>query len=234
MFSENLLIGISAALASWFLYRSIKSNRLEKPLIIFLSILFIYQFKTTNLRPLTHLNEQEKITQLRRLREYPPLKISFGTKTVWIPLAHWLEERPEMLVIYRIQKNLGEVVNPNLYFFANHPNERVGIKEHEKFPYILLPFFVVGFLGLNFRKNITALSSSLFAPILLVGLIGSQIDTEPISLFPFITVSCARGIEYAKKKVTRLKSKNIKKIIIILFIAVYFLILLQTALYDRF
>lgn len=234
MFSENLLIGISAILASWFLYRSIKEERLKKLLIVFLLVLLGFQINYTKVRPLTYLNKQEQIIQLRRLNEYPPVKFTLAGKTIWVPLAHWLEERPETLTLYRIQENLSGVLNPNLYFFANHPNERVGIDEHESFPYILLPFFVVGLFGLSFRKNLAALTVSLFAPIVTVGLVGSEFAIEPISLFPFISLCGALGIEYAGEKVGKLKSDSLRRVLIILFIGLYLLILLQTFLYDRY
>src|SRR3989304_8146081 len=153
MFSESILVGVSAMASSLLLYRTIKFGKLEKLLVLFLLILFVQQIKVTDIRPLTYLSEQERIVQLRRLNEYPPIKVPFCTKNVFIPLSHWLEERPEILSLYRIQNNLSEALSPNLYFFSNHPNERVGIKENEKFPYVLLPFFVIGLLTLNFRKN---------------------------------------------------------------------------------
>lgn len=234
IFSESPLIGISAVLASWFLYRSIKKENFEKLLIVFLLVLFGFQIKNTEIRALTYLNEQEKVIQLKRLNEYPPVKLTLAGKTIWVPLAHWLEERPETLALYRIQNNLGEIINPNLYFFANHPNERVGIDEHESFPYILLPFFVIGLFGLNFRKNLAALVVSLFTPITIVALIGSELSLEPISLFPFIALCGTLGIEYVGEKVGKLKSDRLKRIIIILFVATYLLIFLQAYFYDSY
>jgi len=233
MFKDNPFIGISAFLASWLLYRSLKEEKMEKLLVVFVLILIVFQIKNTQIRSLTFLNEAEGVVQLQRLNEYPPVKVTVGAKTVWVPLAHWLEGRPETLALYRIQNNLAEVVNPNLYFFANHPNERVGIKEHESFPYILLPFFAVGLLGLNFRKNLAAFFVSLLAPITLVALVGSQIAAEPISLFPFVSISSVYGLEYIGERVEKLKSNKLKRIVIISFIFLYLLILLQTYLYDR-
>jgi len=183
---------------------------------------------------LSYLNEQEGVIKLQRLNEYPPVKITLISKTIWVPIAHWLEERPETLAMYRIQSNLGEIVNPNLYFFANHPNERVGIDEHEGFPYLLLPLFVIGLFSFNFRKNFTAISASLFAPIFLTAGAGLQIGVEPISLFPFISLCSVLGIENVWEKVAKLKSQNLKILIIFLFISLYLLTFLQVYLYDRY
>lgn len=234
MFSENLLIGISAVLASWSLYLSIKEDKLEKLLIVFLLILFGFQIKNTNIRSLSYLNKQEQVIQLQRLNEYSPVKFTLAGKTIWVPLAHWLEERPETLALYRIQENLSGVLNPNLYFFANHPNERVGIKEHEKFPYILLPFFVLGLLCVDIRKNRTILSFFIFTPILLVAFAGNYFDVEPISFFPFIAVLSALGIEYAWGKVSRLIPTKLKGATIGTSLLFYALVFIQSWLFDKF
>jgi hypothetical protein len=197
-------------------------------------LLLIYQYSTTNVKPLTYLTEQERVVQLRRLNEYPPVKLTLLGKTIWIPLAHWLEQRPETLALYRIQSNLKEVLSPNLYFFANHPNERVGVKEHEKFPYILLPFFVLGVLLLDFKKNKTILSFFIFAPILLVALAGTYFDVEPISIFPFIAASSALGIEYAWAKVSKLIPTKLRGGTTGVTLILYALVLIQIWLFDKF
>jgi len=233
VFKDNLLIGLFLVFSSFILYRSIKTGEFKKVLIIFMLILFAFQINKTDVRSLTYLNEQEKILQQQRLNEHPPVNITLGGRTIWIPLAHWMEQRPEVLVLYRIQENLGQVLSPNLYFFANHPNERVGIKEHEKFPYILLPFFVIGLLSLKIGKNISSLAVFLFAPIFLMGLFGTQIDVEPMSLFPFVAVSSVFGIEYVWGKVSKLKFLSIKTLTSGAFLILYILIFLQSYLFDK-
>ena len=230
--TTNILIGLAVVFSSYLLYKSVRSQKLEKFLLFFFLILLIFQYTKTRVSPLTYLNEQEKVLQLQRLNEHPPVKLRLGPKTFWIPLAHWLEERPEVISLYRIQNNLTDVLSPNLYFFANHPNERVGIKEDEKFPYILLPFFVIGLLGLNWRKNLTALALSVFAPILLYALIGTQIAQEPILMFPFLTLALINGLESALAWISKLKSPNLIKATIGIFIVIYVISLAQTAYYN--
>jgi len=233
IFEDNLLVAVCVVLSSLILYKSIKAGEFKKVLILLVFILFVFQLNKTELRSLTYLTQQQKVFQLQRLNEHPPVSIALGGKTIWIPLANWMEKRPEALILYRIQENLSGVFSPNLYFFANHPNERVGIKEHEKFPYILLPFFIIGFLNLNFRKNLHSLASFLFAPILLMGLIGTQIDVEPITLFPLIVVCSVFGIEYVWGIVSKLKFWSIKIITAGTFLFFYILIFLQSFLFDR-
>lgn len=231
IFSTNILIGLTTVFSSLFLYQSVRSNKSKKLLVFFFLILLFFQYKNTRILPLTYLNEQEKVLQLRRLNEHPPVKLSLGSKSIWIPTAYWLEKRAEILIFYRMQKNLKEVLSPNLYFFANHPNERVGIKEYEKFPYILLPFFVVGLLGLNFRRNIT-FGILLFATIFLLAIIGSDGGAEPISIFPFIAIASVRGLEYVWGRISKLKSQNLRITTVSIFILIYLLIIVQTAYYN--
>lgn len=52
-------------------------------------------------------------------------------------------------IIKKFEVNFFETVDLNNYFFANHPLERVGVKETEKFYSWLLPFFIIGCICLN-------------------------------------------------------------------------------------
>src|SRR3972149_10784735 len=212
IFEDNLLVAVCVVLSSLILYKSIKAGEFKKVLILLVFILFVFQLNKTELRSLTYLTQQQKVFQLQRLNEHPPVSIALGGKTIWIPLANWMEKRPEALILYRVQENLSGVFSPNLYFFANHPNERVGIKEHEKFPYILLPFFVIGLLGINFRKNARLVVVNLLAPISLIAFVGTYVDVEPITLFPFMAVCSVLGLEYVWEKVSKLKFRRIEKL----------------------
>ena len=68
-------------------------------------------------------------------------------------------------IIKNLEVNFFESFDFNYYFFANHPLERVGVKETEKFYSWLLPFFILGFICLNlltYRPIILWVSSVLF------------------------------------------------------------------------
>ncbi len=229
IFQFNLFIAIVCLLSSWFLYRSITDKKINKILLVFLLILVFFQIKTTNVSPLTELTQQEKLLQIQRMKEYPPVHFKILNKDIWIPAAHWLEERGETLSLYRIEKNLTDAVSLNLYFFANHPNERVGVKEFEKFPYILLPFFAIGFLGLDYKKNFWLVFSSLVLPLIVIAFIGQNNPTGPFSLFPFIATASFLGIKYAYERLKKYKYLSTG-----LFLFMYTLVLLQTILYERF
>ena len=48
------------------------------------------------------------------------------------------------LPLYKLQRNFFANLDPNLYFFASHPRERMGVEEFAKFLPIFLPFFLIG------------------------------------------------------------------------------------------
>lgn len=53
-----------------------------------------------------------------------------------------------LLAVDKITNRVLETVDLNIIFFAGHPNERVGIVEHERISWLLFPFFVWGVLTL--------------------------------------------------------------------------------------
>lgn len=57
------------------------------------------------------------------------------------------------VTLKNMEINFFESADLNNYFFANHPLERVGVKETEKFYSGLLPLFVVGLLYANFLAD---------------------------------------------------------------------------------
>lgn len=62
---------------------------------------------------------------------------------------------------YRYRQGLFlEYLDFGYYFFAGHPRERVGIKETEKLPVILLPLLILGFIKIssNLKWLVTGLT----------------------------------------------------------------------------
>jgi len=224
IFSISIPIALVVGGATVLLWLSIATT--EKKFFfaaigIFVVLLFL-NYKTSSKNSLTFLNSSEKFHLLERLRAYPPTKISLGSKVLYIPMANWMEQRKETLVFYKLEGNLSEIIDPNLYFFANHPRERVGAKEFEKFPYIMLPLFVIGLLSIN-RKNakVFLLASS---PFLLYAVIGNSNPMGPLALFPLITVSITLGLALV------IPNKKVFIPGIILFI----LTIIQTISYEKF
>ena len=232
IFNFNLLIALIVIVSSWFLLQSVGTRKVSKVLLLLFLILLIFQFRTTKIYSLSYLTEQEKLFQIQRLKEYPLVYIQIFNKHLWIPAANWFEEKPWVLSLYKIRKNLTDVVSPNLYFFSNHPNERVEIKDFEKFPYILLPFFVVGFLNFDYRRNLKLFLLSFIIPLLVIALIGQLNPIGPFILFPFVSVVSFCGLKYAYDWF-RISEYKRSKILIGLFVLAYFAVFIQTIFYAR-
>lgn len=232
IFSFNFFIALIVIISSYLLLISFRDGKIKPLLAIFFIILIVFQFLKTERTGLLDLSQREKLFQIQRMKEYPPVNFKLGNRIVWIPMAHWLEERKETLFFYRIQKNVADILSPNLYFFSNHPNERVEFKEFEKFPYLLVPFFFLGIIALNYRKNIKSIFFVLIIPVILFSLIGQKNPLGPILMFPFISVASYLGLiksyDYLKKvKIIPLK------LFVISFWIIYCLVLFQTFLYGR-
>jgi len=185
MFAGSFLIGLLVLLATISLLKNSKYF-----LLFFLPILLL-QITTTNKPSLTAIANDDRRVIDMRLRAYP---------YKFLRLGYWLEERKESIIFNRITTNLFENLDPNLYFFANHPRQRVGIREFEKFPYILLPFFVWGVIKLISKRNKSFWLTSFLIPVAILSVIGSKNSLGPFSLFPFFVVSINEGLKVLQKK----------------------------------
>jgi len=193
VFSFNFLTGITLVFVTILLYRLTRKytkNTFTSFTILFLLLLF-FQFKTTGISSLTLLSNDDIRVRDMRLREYPPLKI---------PVGWWFEGRKESIAFFRILKNFSEVIDPNLYFFANHPRERVGFIEFEKFHFVFIPFFLLGIFKLIDQNKILYTFLSFILSVLLILTIGNYNPIGPFSLFPAISVTTIYGAEYVYKK----------------------------------
>lgn len=186
IFKYNAFIGLVVVFGTIVIYLSIW-NDLRKYLIlsaISIFILMIFQYQTGPIKSLLNLSENERIEQLQRMKGYPKSLYRF---------ANWLEQRKEIVIFYGIGKNFSEVIDPNFYFLANHPRERIGVTEYEKIPYILLPFFIIGILSIK-RSGLNILFLSV-SPVILLSMIGNGSPIGPFSLFPFFMAYIAKGLE---------------------------------------
>lgn len=201
----NFLLGVLVLLATILL---IKNNKFF--LLLFVPILF-FQIQTTNRPSLTDISNDDRRVIDMRLKSYPPK---------FLRLGYWLEERKESIIFNRVTTNLFENIDPNLYFFANSPRQRVGIKEFEKFPYVLLPFFFLGIYSFLSKKDKLFWLLSFFIPLAILSIIGNKNNLGPFSLFPFFVVSINEGLK-------KIQSKYIK-----VFIVVLVLVLIQIISYE--
>ena len=240
VFSFNFWIGILVVVCTFLLYRfcastseessSLRSWPPSEVLFIFVFLLLLFfQYKTTNVRSLTILSNDDIRVRDMRLKEYPPVKVTLLGKTIWIPAAHWFEGRKESIAFFRILDNFSQTVDPNLYFFGNHPRERAGVSEFEKFPFVFFPAFIYGlFVMAKEKKKMCWLS--LLLSLFLISIISNKNPIGPFSLFPVISVAIAFGIERLLKKVPK---KHFKKVVIV-GIVLTVLVLVQMRSYSSF
>lgn len=202
LFSLSVSAGIIAILLSIFLWLNLQSSSKKYFYlsVAFTIILALFQYSTSEIKSLSYLDEGGLLKQQERMKGYPPVFINIGDKKLWIPAANWLENRPEIIALYNFQDNLGNVVDPNLYFFANHPRERFAIVEFEKFPYIFMPVFLLGMLMV--KKSQLKVFLLALIPLVMLTLIGDRNPAGPYSLFPFFAVTIALGNQFiiSKKK----------------------------------
>jgi hypothetical protein len=214
MVTYSVPLTLVVVLSTLFLYLFLKNKlRLSFVLIPFL-VLLLWTILFTEKSSLSLQSESQRIRTIERVKGYPPIYI--------LPIAHWLEERPETLAFYNLQENFFEILDPGLYFFSNHPRQRVGFKEFEKFSYALLPLFILGLFRLwELQKNRTAFLF-LILPIILMTVLGINTPLGPLLLFPFVFCMTLLGLEGIKKR----------RILFGVFLCIYFLTFIQILSYE--
>jgi hypothetical protein len=96
--------------------------------------------------------------------------------------------------VKNMEINVFETLNLNSYFFANHPLERVGVKETEKLYSGLLPLFIMGIISINSAYYLPTFLW-LMASILVSSLINNRNYESPILLFVPIMLFTGIGLE---------------------------------------
>ena len=179
IFEKNFLLGVLCIVASLSLFSLLISTKPRKNLLIISSLSLVviasFQIKWFDPNSFVDTTPLEKDLMEKRMRLYPNPRI-----------AHWLEQRQELIAFYRFRNNLGEALDFNYYFFANHPRERVGVTEHEKFSPVLFPLLLVGlYLSIKTGKHLGFYL--LFIFILFTS--AATYTNEPVGfalVFPFI------------------------------------------------
>lgn len=95
--------------------------------------------------------------------------------------------------IFKLQSNFFSNLDPNLYFFASHPRERLGVEEYEKILPIFLPFFLLGFFYIIYRP-LPKLFIYISLVLLMSSIISPKYNLGPILFFPIINLLIAMGI----------------------------------------
>lgn len=228
IYSFSITTGLLVTLASFlvFLYFYKDKTVFKITFIFFVFLLFFVFVRTTQVKSLTDISDHELHTRQVRMSQYPQFYIKFKDKNIRIPIAGLFESRKESVVFFRMLENMFFVSDPNLYFFANHPRETTGVEEFEKYPYILLPFFLYGTIQLVRNKKKNLFLGLLTTGIIIVGLVGSQNPMGPVLFFPFLTFAIFLGLSKTLSKTSMRKSA------VFVFLILYLLVMLQTISYE--
>ncbi len=216
-FVSNFPVFVALVMASVVLIKAFDNKKYIKFVLITFGALLLWQAIGTQRQDLQKLDNDQIRVQDTRLNEYPPINF---------PLAYWLEARPETVAFSRVRDNFFEQLDLNLYFFAAHPRERVGVDEFEKFPYILLPFFGVGIFVAwqKYKFLLVALLTSIIA----ASLIGINNHLGNFSIFPPLVGLVYLGL----KKTYDWVPIKFRKLSIIIFAISFVLAFMQIYLYE--
>lgn len=186
-------------------------------IIVFFVVTLILEVSNFKLIDFSLTNDEIR-TRDERLSVYPADKLQIG---------YYLEQKREVIVARKIINNVIAEFDLNRYFFAGHPRERIGVDEYEKFPYILLPPFLVGvYEAVRKRKYIFSL---FIIPIFVNALNANNSHTNNISILPFIAGAIYLGLVQSIKLASSFKYKNY---LYILFGIFFLLVALQVVSYE--
>lgn len=192
IFNENFLVGVALITITFLIYLFKQTNHSTKLLVFLVGILLALQLQITGIRGLTKLNDDQVRIQHERMESYPPLYLDLKLKVIWLKPAHWIEENNTIIALSVIQNNFFETIDINRYFFGGYPRNNAA--DFEKFPFTLLPLFLIGIYKLISNKKFNILFILFGLPLLLSSMIGSS-NLGVFSLFPFFIISFDYGVK---------------------------------------
>ena len=187
--SESLLLGVALVTLSIFLVFRIKF--LSVITFIVLSVFLLKNTFDTNLLYVSPL-EKDKLTN--RFEYYAKGLGKIYRNRIGVSLHY--EVTP---YLFKFQRNLFYNLDPNLYFFVNHPRERLGIDEFSKFSLLVLPFFFIGFTQLLIRPD-RFLIFYLGLAVILSAFIFPGYNLGPVLMFPFVVALIHMGLSKTVKR----------------------------------
>lgn len=205
VFKENFIIGIFLMILSLLLFKQVtkvQKNQLIALIFVFIVVsifilkvsfdknIFIYSAEKQAQQDARHGLYAVELGQLYKNK----LSLHFYKDFSWS--------------IHKLERNLFYNLDLNLYFFGSHPRERAGIGEFDKYPWILLPFFIVGlFLVIQNYYLVTVVY--LIGASLISMFSSPTYPLGPALFFPLINVVITFGLIYCfrivKNKMRRFK-----------------------------
>lgn len=191
---ENFAIGLLVITASFLIGRFWDSENSFKVILISLAVLILFQYQTTQPQSLTILENDEQRVQQERIRGYPPTYIDLYFKVVWLKPAEWIEKNNYVIALSKVEQNIFENLDLNKYFFGGSPRNKPD--DFEKFPFFLLPLFILGIFGIVREEKYMILGILLILPLGLLTYIGNKNSLGPFVLFPFFIFLFAAGAKF--------------------------------------
>lgn len=150
--------------------------------------------------PWTYVILSNPIPQIdQSLWQHSPEEIFLlNQRRSFYPFFGQLFQNKFTLSLNKFKGNLFYNLDPNLYFFATHPRERLGIKEFEKFPALFLPLFLIGFF-LFLKKSSPKVIIFVFVTLFLSAFISPASFSGPIVMYPVIVYLISLGLRQAFK-----------------------------------
>lgn len=110
------------------------------------------------------------------------------------------------LPLYKLQQNFFNNIDINLYFFASHPRERVGIEGFDKYIPIFLPIFLIGIFYFIYQPSFKLL---IYGTTLVIAssIIKPAYNLGPILLFPIINFMITIGIMLSLNRLLKYSKK---------------------------
>lgn len=195
---ENFFLGLLVPISSVFLYVILTTNKINHrilTLFIIVNLIIIYILFSFGFDNKIFIKSEEEIQQYYKRHEFLGKEIGkFYTNRfslVFYKDYYW--------PINKLQKNFFDNLDINIYFFASHPRERLGVDEFEKYNMFLLPFFLIGLIYV-FTKRAKLFLLFIVIGSLLSSFISAQYKLGPVIFFPIINTLITIGISFFLRK----------------------------------
>lgn len=190
---RNVLILILVVAATICLYLVDQKFPKSKVLsAIFFTLLLLFQYQDTQVTSLNLLDNDEQRVQSLRKSSYTSDFHYVRLLIYKLNLRDYLEGDLNT-ISSRLQRNFFETIDPNIYFFAGHPRERVWAKDFEKFYFVFIIPFFIGLYKFLQQKNFFLKTVSILI-ILFLTLIGHKNNLGPFILYPIFTTIIYYGL----------------------------------------
>lgn len=202
IFQNNLIVGLLVfvlSLAVYIYFWQIKSTKILLLVIMLTTAVFFLAVKEAFDESIFR-NSALDIQQLTRRHEF----FANGLGKAYTNRISLTYFKDFSIPLYKLERNFFSNLDLNLYFFASHPRERIGLEEFEKYLPIFIPFFLLGFFYIIYKPFV-----KFFLYLLFISLISTVIspyyNMGPILFFPIFSVIITIGLLLSLKRVRLVK-----------------------------